>query len=370
MPKINLLNTSNVNNGNFSNKITQIDKINQKIASLEENNSFNIITELKSGNLDLSIQNIEISGILQFNNYKFDATNVQPGEVLTFSNEKFMFTDVSNVMMTSIENNYFTKEELTRGHLDLSLANLDVSYLDVCFNLFANNVFCNNFDVSFLFKAIDASCINLDVSNILRVGQGFGAAFAAAVPTAALTSAADELSTANLVTIKIFAMDIYAASDISCAAIYANTSTVNQDVVISDDRLKHNEINITNGLNVITSLAPQFYQKTTTFKDADFSGTLNENFIYEAGLIAQDVEAINDLSFSVIQGDDNTPYSLNYNNIFVYGLAAIKELNTTIIDLSNNLLSATNRVTQLEQENTTIKSSLNQLLTAAGLSNI
>ncbi len=104
----------------------------------------------------------------------------------------------------------------------------------------------------------------------------------------------------------------------------------------SDDRLKHNEKIINNGLEIINKLEPQVYQKTKTFKDADFSGIVNEPYIIEAGLIAQDVEKIEDINFTVNVGNDITPYSLNYNSIFVYGLAAIKELDNKLEDLSNN----------------------------------
>lgn len=107
-------------------------------------------------------------------------------------------------------------------------------------------------------------------------------------------------------------------------------------VISSDDRLKHNEKIINNGLEIINKLEPQVYQKTRTFKDADFSGIVNEPYVIEAGLIAQDVEKIEDINFTVNVGNDITPYSLNYNSIFVYGLAAIKELDNKLEDLSNN----------------------------------
>ena len=118
-----------------------------------------------------------------------------------------------------------------------------------------------------------------------------------------------------------------------------NVDTFNVQLVStsgSDDRLKHNEKIINNGLEIINKLEPQVYQKTRTFKDADFSGIVNEPYVIEAGLIAQDIEKIEDINFTVNVGNDITPYSLNYNSIFVYGLAAIKELNNKLEDLSNN----------------------------------
>jgi hypothetical protein len=141
----------------------------------------------------------------------------------------------------------------------------------------------------------------------------------------------------------------------------------------SDDRLKHNEVVITNGLNIIEKLTPKFYQKTQDLLDASYNGDLsNHAWTYEAGLIAQEVLQISDLSFVVGGGDyyeqtynlitqtqtndlsannyepsannyDQSAnnyeisynlvakaYNLNYNSVFVYGLAAIKELHTKV----------------------------------------
>jgi hypothetical protein len=107
--------------------------------------------------------------------------------------------------------------------------------------------------------------------------------------------------------------------------------------VTSDDRLKHNEELITNALSTIRQLSPQIYQKTSTFKDPHYRGPLNDPYIIEAGLIAQEVEKIDTLKFSVISGNEQSPYSLNYNNIFVYGLAALKELDSQVQTINENL---------------------------------
>ena len=107
--------------------------------------------------------------------------------------------------------------------------------------------------------------------------------------------------------------------------------------VTSDDRLKHNEELITNALSTIRQLSPQIYQKTATFKDPHYRGPLTEPYIIEAGLIAQEVEKIDELKFSVINGNEQSPYSLNYNNIFVYSLAALKELDSQVQTINENL---------------------------------
>ena len=117
--------------------------------------------------------------------------------------------------------------------------------------------------------------------------------------------------------------------------VIEGTTSINTLTVFSDDRLKHNEEIINNGLEVLRQLEPQKYQKTKTFKDLDFSGELLESYIVEAGLIAQDIEKIPEINFSVQSGTESVPYSLNYNNIFVYGLAAIKELDKKFTDNMN-----------------------------------
>ena len=109
--------------------------------------------------------------------------------------------------------------------------------------------------------------------------------------------------------------------------------TPDGEVSISDDRYKHNEKIITNGLEIIRKLQPQTYDKTRTFKDIDFQGVVNEAHIKEAGLIAQELYDINDLSFAVIPGNDTEPYGVRYNNVFIFGLAAVKELDTIVSGL-------------------------------------
>jgi len=113
-------------------------------------------------------------------------------------------------------------------------------------------------------------------------------------------------------------------------------------VLTSDDRYKHNERNINNGLEIIRQLQPQIYDKTSTFKAENYRGVVNEPYCVEAGLIAQEVFAINDLSYVVIEGNTTRPYYLNYDNIFVYGLAGIKELDTIVSSLSNRLNNLSN----------------------------
>lgn len=125
---------------------------------------------------------------------------------------------------------------------------------------------------------------------------------------------------------------------LTVSSLNSGPITITSGLLIgSDDRLKHNEQLIANALTTIRQLSPQIYQKTATFKDTHYRGPLNEPYIIEAGLIAQEVEKIDELKFSVFSGSEQTPYGLNYNNIFVYSLAALKELDTQVQTINENL---------------------------------
>jgi hypothetical protein len=170
--------------------------------------------------------------------------------------------------------------------------------------------------------------------------------------------------------------------------------SVNNINVESDDRLKHNEIVITNGLEIIDRLTPKFYQKTQVLLDASYNGDLSGYaWSYEAGLIAQEVLQISDLSYVVGGGDYyeqkyiykrqtndlsanyyelsnnyyepsanyyelsnnyyeqsannyeisynliTQAYNLNYNSVFIYGLAAIKELHAKVKAQDSSILN-------------------------------
>jgi hypothetical protein len=125
----------------------------------------------------------------------------------------------------------------------------------------------------------------------------------------------------------------------------------------SDDRLKHNEKGINNGLDLIRQLNPQFYQKTNELKDANFIGDLSdETWRFEAGFIAQEVLTIPDLSYCVDGGDYiddsgnliESPYYLNYTNIFTYGIASIKELDAFVTTQAIEISSQASTISSLE----------------------
>jgi hypothetical protein len=168
--------------------------------------------------------------------------------------------------------------------------------------------------------------------------------------------------------------------------VATTTLTVNGSNVTSDDRVKHNEAIITNGLTIIDQLTPKFYQKTLTMLDASYNGDLSGiTWNYEAGLIAQELLHVNDISYVVSGGDYyqesyklirqtnetsnnlipqsydpssnyyeishnliTQAYTVNYNSIFVYGLAAIKELHTKVKAQETIISSLIARIQSLE----------------------
>ena len=135
----------------------------------------------------------------------------------------------------------------------------------------------------------------------------------------------------------------------------------------SDDRIKHNEKEI-NGIEVIKQLRPLTYFKSTQMYDENHNYELDENgkpitndtYTIETGLIAQDLLKIEELKDYVSGGDRvnekgetiKDKYSVAYNNIFVYGLQAIKE----IIAENESLKSEVNN---LKTEIESIKAHLN-----------
>jgi len=97
----------------------------------------------------------------------------------------------------------------------------------------------------------------------------------------------------------------------------SGTMTAGSTNVTSDDRVKHNEAVIVNGLTIIDQLNPKFYQKTLTLLDASYNGDLSgQAWTYEAGLIAQEVLQVPDLSF-VVSGGDYYETVMNYDVSYV-----------------------------------------------------
>jgi len=134
----------------------------------------------------------------------------------------------------------------------------------------------------------------------------------------------------------------------------------------SDDRIKHNEEKIVNAVEVLSKITPKKYFKTTKLYDADHNFDLDSDgnpvdengepvdHRVEAGVIAQEVLGVDELKFTVSpeakneDGDVVTPYSLNYNSLFTYAIAAIQEQQSIIEDLKSQNESLVARIEALE----------------------
>ena len=94
----------------------------------------------------------------------------------------------------------------------------------------------------------------------------------------------------------------------------------------SDDRLKHNEEVIPNSLDLIEQLKPYKYQKTDKMYDASYNGIIHDKWVWEIGLIAQDVSAIPYLNFMVNQMPNDGMYTLSYLNLIGLLVQGTKDL--------------------------------------------
>jgi len=146
----------------------------------------------------------------------------------------------------------------------------------------------------------------------------------------------------------------------------------------SDDRIKHNEEIITNALSDIRQLTPKKYWKLddvlydenhnfdldTNGYPIDSSGNRVPAYI-EHGLIAQEVLNID--SFIPFVGNpranqDNSTYSLEYSNIFVHSIAAIKELDAAHSVTKQELEAEKTKTASLETKVTSLETQLAAVL--------
>tara|TARA_X000000950_G_C13829786_1_gene625631 strand:- start:397 stop:1455 length:1059 start_codon:yes stop_codon:yes gene_type:complete len=133
---------------------------------------------------------------------------------------------------------------------------------------------------------------------------------------------------------------------------------------VSDDRIKHNEKIITDGISIVKQMIPKTYDMTDDMYDASYNGPLDK-YKPSAGYIAQDIQAIPDLSFCVIdtsEYDDSGnlvklhPLALNYTALMPYHTAAIKQQQEQI-ELDKV------KIASLESENATLKTQVTDILT-------
>jgi hypothetical protein len=158
--------------------------------------------------------------------------------------------------------------------------------------------------------------------------------------------------------------------------LHVNGSTmVSTSWSTSDDRVKHNEGSILNALSTILKLEPKHYLKTIKLYDAshqfmiDTSGIpldvngerLKEYDEYnrETGLIAQKIQEIPELQFTVRVGEgDEIPLAVDYNSIHCTHLAATKELYSNYKTLEQETVILQNDNVEIKQDIEGIKQGL------------
>ena len=126
----------------------------------------------------------------------------------------------------------------------------------------------------------------------------------------------------------------------------------------SDDRLKHNEKDISNCLYVLRKLKPRIYDKTLVMKDICYNGIIDEENVRECGFIAQEILKIDELKDFVKGGDYldesynliKSAYSFDYNSLFTYGMGAIQELDIKYQQLEEKYQQLDIKYQQLEEK--------------------
>ena len=148
------------------------------------------------------------------------------------------------------------------------------------------------------------------------------------------------------------------------------TVTSNGSVLTSDDRLKHNEKIIENAINTLIKINPKQYFKTIEMRDSSHNFSLDDNgnpitylnYIEEIGIIAQEVYDIPELKYIVREGNETTPYKIDYNSIFCLHIAATKELNQNISNQHSIIESQQQEIENLKLINQDINQQLNDVL--------
>ena len=144
-----------------------------------------------------------------------------------------------------------------------------------------------------------------------------------------------------------YALDV--SGDINATGDVRSSGTI----LTSDDRIKHNEKIISNGLSLIDQLQPKQYFKTKTIYDAshdfdldasgnpiDASGNKlveGNDYTIENGIIAQSIKDIPDLKH-VVKGDEEQGIlSVDYNSIHCTHIAATRELHQKVKTLEETV---------------------------------
>ena len=123
------------------------------------------------------------------------------------------------------------------------------------------------------------------------------------------------------------------------------TESMFQPLTTSDDRIKSHTVPISNAIETIMKLNPVKYQKHPGFmvpigvEDTDLTSITN---FTEMGLVAQDIERVEELSFAVSVSADfngNQIKTVDYNSVFSLSVKALQEQNLQLSVQSEALRS-------------------------------
>ena len=127
----------------------------------------------------------------------------------------------------------------------------------------------------------------------------------------------------------------------------------------SDDRLKHNEENISDALGDIKKLAVRKYLKSGEMYEANHTLGVDAEGNYtglnawdsvksEIGVIAQELEQIPELAWTVDGRDASVAKSVDYNSLFTLNIQATQELAVLVESQAATIIALEARVAALE----------------------
>ena len=154
--------------------------------------------------------------------------------------------------------------------------------------------------------------------------------------------------------------------DVSGGATFSSDVNISGNLTLggslnysSDKRLKENNIDIINGIELIKKLKPQIYNKRNKL-ELD-----NDNYyIKESGFIAQDIEEIEELHHLINKPKniEKEPYTMNYIGLIAYNTAATKELDNIVEQQKIKINEQNTRIQQLENKVLSQETLINQLI--------
>ena len=356
----------------ISNNAYIYNSINNNINTAELDASSGNIETIKISNIldtnildcsNILVNKIDVSGVFNVNN--FTTFNISYPNTIDISNiEKDIFKSYSNSFIKYNNNNLvFDKNLFIRDISCLDISSVIVKYIltdkDISFNnlnVSNNAIFKRNLTVN-IPDICDNFCGGIDVNNDGKIRMAYyinqkkndvsyngyrmeiGPYSTVSINNAGwyikmignnnkycksdayirlVPGRSQEMFNSDTSGITVFEID----SD------YLKHSSSNQPTVYSDDRIKHNEVNITNGLNTINKLKPLTYLKTNKIYDS----SINAPYLKKSsGYIAQDIKKIPELSH-IVYGDEYNyrqepnKMSINYTGIQPYITKSIQEL--------------------------------------------